>query len=149
MNPYKQATQRSSLGKIPVEFEVKRSKMLKAKNIDADGLYSRQPWDKGAILGEYRGKRLTLQQALKKKQNTNYMFDVKRGRKVWFVIDAANKRRSSFLRYANSADYESQQNTEYIQKRSKIYLKALRPIKKGEEILAWYGNSTSEVNRQS
>jgi hypothetical protein len=139
MEAFKEATKRSSLGKVPLEFEVKQSKLLKAKGIDANGLYSKQPWGKGAILGEYRGKRLTFQRALNKKRNTNYMFDVKRGKKVLFVIDAANKRHSSFLRYANAADYESQQNTQYIQKHGKIYLKALRPIKRGEEILAWYG----------
>jgi hypothetical protein len=145
---FKAASQRSPYGQIPTEFEVKTSGFLRSKGITSTGLYTARSWNKGDILGEYRGKRLNLADALKKKRNRNYMFDVKRGKKVLFVIDAANKHLSSFVRFANAADHVSQQNTEFVQRGEKIYLKALSRIPKGKEILAWYGNQTADVIRQ-
>ena len=149
MSNYKAASKRSPLGTIPPEFEVKTSGFLRDKGINSAGLYTTRQWNKDDILGEYRGKRLTFKKALNKKRNRNYLFDVKRGKKILFVIDAANKQLSSFVRFANAADYGSQQNTEFVQVGQKIFLKALKRIPKGKEILTWYGSRTRDVINQT
>lgn len=141
----KEAEARSILNKIPIGFEVKTSQFLQDKKIRGNGLYSTQIWQKGAILGQYRGRQMTQQQANKKRSHTNYMFDVTKNGKVVYVIDAASKRHSSFLRYVNAADDDTQQNTKFIQRNQKIYLQTLRKIKANEELLAWYGQSTANI----
>lgn len=146
----KRASTRSMLGKIPTGYKVRRSKFLARNQIVGDGLYTENPIERGHFIGEYKGKRLTLEQASKKKQRKSYFFDVK-GKKnvVLFVIDAANKRNSSFVRYANAANTEAEQNAMFVQKHQKIYLKALRDIHAGEEILTWYGPLTQDVINQT
>ena len=128
---------------------VRRSKFLTKNKVFGDGLYAQLPIETGHFIGEYKGKLLTVEQASKKKQNKSYLFDVKGKKKnVLFVIDAANKRTSSFVRYANAANTEAEQNAMFVQKNQKIYLKALRDIRAGEEILTWYGASTRDVINQ-
>jgi hypothetical protein len=111
---YTEASKRSKLNKVPPGYTVKASEHLATKGIVANGLYTDHALKKGDIVAEYRGHILTLEQALKKKKNRSYMFDVKVGKKVVHVIDAANKKLSSFARFANSADYDDQQNVKFV-----------------------------------
>lgn len=145
----KQASTRSSPGKIPAGYAVEQSKFLTQNNVIGDGLYTLLNIEAGHFIGEYKGKRLTVDQAAKKKTKRNYFFDVKGKKKqVLFVIDAADTRASSFLRYVNAANARDEQNATFVQKNRKIYLKALRDIRAGEEILTWYGASTRDLINQ-
>jgi hypothetical protein len=146
---YTKASKRTKLNKVPTGYTVKASQHLAAKGIVANGLYTDHALKNGDVVAEYRGKILSLDQALKKKTNRAYMFDVKVGKKVTHVIDAANKKLSSFARFANSADYDDQQNVKFVQKDKKIYLVAKRKIAKNTELLTWYGKRTSDVIRQT
>jgi hypothetical protein len=146
---YTKASKRTKLNKVPTGYTVKASQHLAAKGITANGLYTDRALKNGDVIAEYRGKILSLDQALKKKTNRAYMFDVKVGKKVTHVIDAANKKLSSFARFANSADYDDQQNVKFVQKDKKIYLVAKRKIAKNTELLTWYGKRTSDVIRQT
>mgnify|MGYP003894413651 CR=1 FL=1 len=65
------------------------------------------------------------------------------------MIDAVVKLNSSFVKYANSADYSAEQNAEFQQIGDSIFLVALgTPIAKGVEILTWYGTNTRQVVNQ-
>ena len=142
---YVAAEKRSVLGKVPSNYAVKRSKFLAKLKISDNGLYTRRALKKNDIIGQYRGIKLSKSQALAKKSHRNYLFDVKVNGKVSHVIDAANKHRSSFTRYVNAPSYLHQQNTKFVQHNKKIYLKAMKDIRAGSELLAWYGKNTKDV----
>lgn len=142
---YEQASKISQLNKVPPGYAVKPSKHLAVKGIVSNGLYSLNALPKDHVIGRYRGKVLTLAEALKKKNNRSYMFDVKVKKKVVHVIDAGNKKTSSFVRFANAADTDDQQNTKFVQKGTEVFLVSLERIPKNTELLTWYGKQTVDV----
>lgn len=145
------ASKRSQLGSIPDGYTVKASKFLNRKKIKSKGLYTDRNLPKDYVIGEYIGVLLTDEEAKNKRKNRNYMFDVRPpcsgddSKEVAFVIDCANKRLSSFVRYANTADFEHQQNSQFVQVGLKIFLVTLKPLRRNTEILAWYGWNTENV----
>jgi hypothetical protein len=146
---YLEASKRTPLNKIPQDYTVKASQHLARKGIVANGLYTQKALPNRYVVAEYLGKQLTLKQALNKKTNRSYMFDVKVGKKIAHVLDAGNKKLSSFARYANSADYDDQQNVKFVQKDRKIYLVTNQKIPPNTELLTWYGKRTADVIRQT
>lgn len=92
---------------------------------------------------------MTVADAVKKKRNMFYMFDVKRGGHVAYVIDGANAKTSSVLRYVNAADTEDQQNAIWKQYAGRIYMMLTKDLSKDREILTWYGAATPEIVGQS
>lgn len=130
---------------------IKQSRLLADKGLVDQGLYTVAALPAGYVVGEYRGRRLTLAEAKKKRRHKKFLFDVRvpRRKAVAFVVDAADKRRSSFVRYVNAADWEEQQNTAFEQKGGRIFLKTLRRIPKGTELLTWYGKNTAGVINSS
>ena len=145
------ASKRSQLGSIPDGYTVKGSKFLERKKIKSKGLHTNTNIPKNYVIGEYIGLLLTDEEAKNKRKNREYMFDVRPpcsgndSRELAFVIDCANKRLSSFVRYVNTADFEHQQNSQFVQVGLKIFLVTLKPLPRNTEILAWYGWNTENV----
>ena len=144
------AAKRSVLGKVPLPFEVRRSRFLHGLGIDGDGLYTTMPLHNKDWIGEYRGVQLSLKEALAKKRALSYMFDVEdKNGKVLHVLDAANKAKSSFVRYVNAANFDIEQNTKFVPVAGhRIFLRAIRDIPANTELLAWYGKRTKDVINQ-
>ncbi len=114
------------------------------------GLFSNRTYKKGDVIQEYKGNILTDNEAEEKKRYRKYMFDVKHKGRVVHVIDAANKKDSSALRYINACltPTEKELNTKFKQYKLKIYLVAVKDIKKDTELLAYYGEDTNGVLEQ-
>ena len=128
-------------------MRVAKSGFLAAKGIRSYGLYSQRRLLKGYVLGEFLGRILSDQEAKTRVGGESYLFDVKNGRKVAYVIDGADARESSVVRYANSADMLGQQNAAWRQYDGRIYLELIKRVSKGREILTWYGENTSRLLR--
>ena len=121
------------------------SRFLRDLGIEGKGLYAARPFARHEYIQEYLGKQITDEEAERKKRFKNYMFDVRRRGRVIFVIDSAQKRLSSAVRYVNAADDDTQQNSAFVQRNGHIMLWAIKPIRKNEEIIAWYGDNTIRV----
>lgn len=127
---------------------VSDSRFLGSMGINGKGLYASRPFRAREYIQEYLGKKITDEQAERKKRFRNYMFDVKRRGRVIHVLDGAQKRHSSAARYVNAANHASQQNAHFVQSGEHILLRALKPIPKNREIIAWYGADTGRVIAQ-
>jgi hypothetical protein len=95
------------------------------------GLFTRIDISKGQLIVEYKGK-LVLWKDVKHEDGYNL---------------------KSFGRYANDARGFSKitglkNNSEYVVKRNKCYLSAIRKIHKGEEILIPYGKAYWDLMRK-
>jgi hypothetical protein len=110
------------------------------------GLHTDHAITKGEYIGEYLGKQLTPKEA--KSVRSKYLFEVKDKGKPLFVLDGKNKKHSSFIRYANAANFESEQNTEFKQHDKRIYLRAIQNIRPNSEILSWYGGGTADIIKE-
>ena len=112
---------------------------VKKSNIaDAgDGLFATKPFKKGQCIAEYRGRRLTLAQALNL-PNTDYLcgFGINLHIDSRFTMDSP-------ARYVNDNFDEACLNAVFDRDQSKQYptLIASRDIHLGEEIYAAYGES--------
>ncbi|NBP03495.1 MAG: SET domain-containing protein-lysine N-methyltransferase [Proteobacteria bacterium] len=126
---------------------VSESKYLNKLGYQGNGLYANQTFNAGDIILEYKGKKITDHQAELKKSHKQYMFDVKDGKKVLFVIDGANNRFASAAKYTNTTRTfaSRQRNSEFIQYNKKIYLVASKKIRQNTEIITYYGNDTDRV----
>ena len=151
-----EASRRSSTKGAPLPDQLSTSRTTlkdkKGKRFTFDGVFSQVSIPKGAFIGEYRGKRISVKESEKYPYNA-YYFDVDSsddfGNKTGFpkhVIDACNPANSSFLRYINAANNESQQNVEFQQHGIQVFAVATRPIKPNQELLTWYGKETAEIN---
>lgn len=95
------------------------------------GLFAGEDIKKGEIIIEYIGDILTKEEA--DKVNTNqYLFEVSRNR----TIDGRS--RGNIARYANHACGGSE-NAESDVKKGRVFVKAIKNIKEGEEITYDYG----------
>jgi SET domain-containing protein len=95
------------------------------------GLFAGENIKKGEIIIEYIGDILTKEEA--DKINTNqYLFEVSRNR----TIDGRS--RGNIARYANHS-CEGSENAESDVKKGRVFIKAIKNIKEGEEITYDYG----------
>ncbi len=112
------------------------------------GLFTRIDISKGQLIVEYKGK-LVLWKDVKHEDGYNaYLFKLNRQ----YAIDGKNYLKS-FGRYANDARGFSKimglrNNSEYVVKKNKCYLSAIRKIQKGEEILIPYGKAYWDLMRK-
>jgi hypothetical protein len=118
----------------PQGVEARRSRLPDA----GDGLYATRNFAKGEVLGEYHGRVLTLYQAARL-ENRDYLMG-------GFGINAHVDARfalSSAARYVNDHFDPAKRNARFVkdkhQKRAKLV--AMRPILRGEEVYASYGES--------
>jgi SET domain-containing protein len=97
------------------------------------GLFATEPIRKGQAIVEYRGRRITAQQAyeIERHGSNRYLFEIN---KQW-TIDGSSRR--NFGRYVNHA---CEPNAEAIMRRTgKLEFVASRWIEPGEEITIDYG----------
>jgi hypothetical protein len=108
MGKYKEASKRTKVGIIS-RYEDKSVRVeerfcfCKQRN--------QRPWSvqqqrlrKGYNIGKYMGRILTVADAEQRKWNKFCMSDIKVGGRIAYVIDGANAKTSSVLRYVNAAD---------------------------------------------
>lgn len=91
-------------------------------------------------IGEYTGKILTPKKYSTLK-NTNYCFQVSINGKPLHYIDGNRKSLTSLINGAKNKTQMKLVNVMAYQYRKKIFLKALRLIKPGEELILDYGKS--------
>jgi len=149
---YEDASLRTIKGTSPTfrnqDVYIAPSNFLRLNNAVGSGLYASRSYDKGDVIQEYIGKRLSITAANKKKTN-RYMFDVKHEKKSAFVIDSYDIRNASAIRYVNSIQHEGEEkkflNTKFVQHNKQIFLVAIKSIKKDQEMVTYYGKFTQGI----
>ena len=95
------------------------------------GLFATEPIKKRTFIAEYKGRRLTTEQAEKLEARGNrYLYEIN---SRW-TIDGSS--RSNVARYAN---HSCRPNAKSHRTRSKVILRAIKAIKPGDEITYDYG----------
>lgn len=121
---------------------------IKSSNIEGAnlGAFSKRDIKEGTRLGAYEGVELNYDDYMKLEDQT-YVFEVgkkQNGRYIIFYIDASDAQNGNELRYVNGAKTPEQQamiNLRAYQYKEKIYYKATRDIKAGEELIIDYGDN--------
>lgn len=103
-----------------------------------EGLFARRAFSAGQVLGHYRGKRLSLAQAMKL-EDRDYLMG-------GFGVNAHVDAREAYAmpgRYVNDNFDASKLNAEFRKNKASrsAALTAIKPIAAGEEIYAAYGSS--------
>ena len=146
------ARKQSPLGKIPATFYLANSTTIKDNhNKSVRGLFTSRFIHKGQLIGEYRGPLISVAHSQRKSRFTQYFFavvDSESKNSLKFVIDGANSRRSSFLRYVNAPNRARDGNTRFVQVEDSILLYATKNIHAQTELLAWYGTHTKQIINQ-
>ncbi|MEI2757421.1 MAG: SET domain-containing protein-lysine N-methyltransferase [Chitinophagaceae bacterium] len=124
---------------------VKKSKLPGA----GKGLFAKKFIPKGTRIVEYKGRIKTWKEVNPDKHENGYIYYVKR----YHVIDAA-KTFSALARYANDARGIARvkgitNNSEYIEEGLKVYIKSVKDIFPGEEILVAYGKEYWDAIRHN
>jgi hypothetical protein len=114
------------------------------------GLFTKSLIHKGELIGEYRGRKVDERYTQVKKRHTQYFFAVSNldTGEMTHVIDGGNARKSSFLRYVNSPNSHQAANAKFVQVGDAILMYAMRDLKPGCELLAWYGPHTKDIINQ-
>ncbi|HZQ12441.1 MAG TPA: SET domain-containing protein [Pseudolabrys sp.] len=101
------------------------------RSVTGFGLFATRPIKKKTRIVEYRGPILDYEAAQRAENRGNrYLFEVSRNR----TIDGTP--RYNIARYAN---HSCNPNAEPVIWRGRVFIKSLRPIKPGEEIVYDYG----------
>lgn len=132
-------------GHVPARFFIKDSPYLKQRGVSGRGLFAAHVIEKGEIFGRYSGPLLTKKQTKHLTDNA-YLFEVidARGAQLW-VIDGSDPARSSALRYINHAESHADQNALFEQINEGVYGRATQTIRRGQEILAHYGENAQDI----
>lgn len=104
------------------------------------GVFAVSTIEKGEKIGEYTGKIVTVKDYSGLK-NTEYCFQVSINGKPLHYIDGNRKYWPSLINGAKTKTQMKLVNVMSYQYRKKIFLKALRSIKPGEELILDYGKS--------
>lgn len=151
MGVYQEASERTKINVTnnysDKYVHVSPSKYLEKLGVTGNGLYTNQEYKAGTPILEYKGKIVTDEQAERKTKKKQYMFDVKKGKKIVHVIDGANNRFASAAKFVNSTRTfaSRERNAEFKQYSGRIYLVASKNIRKNKEILAYYGSDTLRI----
>ena len=118
------------------------------------GVFANKNFKKNTKLGEYKGKEIFINSwsqadkynQLKDKINdTSYIFLIFDGKKPYKIIDAGNSIDSNltnWTRYINGAKTVQQKkkiNAEFYQYDKRAFIKSIKDIQKGDEIILNYG----------
>jgi uncharacterized protein len=103
------------------------------------GLFTKGAILKGTLIVEYRGKITTWKNILAGEIFNGYVFYISRNH----VVDAM-KSKTAFGRYANDAKGLSRikglhNNADYVVRQGKVFIRAIKNIPAGAEILVNYG----------
>ena len=120
---------------------IKRSQISKAGR----GLFTKTPITKGTYIVQYKGRITTWKEVQQSDIFNAYVYYVNRN----YVIDAMPYLKS-FARYANDANGLVKvkgltNNCEYVKDDGKVFVKAIRNINAGDEILVPYGKDYWDV----
>src|SRR5690348_7740538 len=112
------------------------------------GLFTKEPIPKGTVIVEYKGRVTTWDEIKHEDGRNGYLYYVNSKN----VINAKPYVKS-FGRYANDAMGRVRvnglrNNSEYIEKNKRCYIKATKNIKAGEEIFVGYGREYWEMMRK-
>jgi uncharacterized protein len=109
--------------------------------IAGTGAYALVDIPKGNFIAEYTGKVLSLEESHKKKSHYAYYMDVTgKTKRESYVIDGGNRAHSGWARFINCPRWREEENTEYIQRDKRMFVRTIRAIPAGEELTSWYGN---------
>lgn len=125
----------SKIGETPDYISIKKSKIPKA----GKGTFAKVDIPKGTTFGEYVGEVFTGDDI--SKAEGDYLFSVSVKGKEVKIIDGKDPGKSSWVRFVNSPLKFEDGNAHFYQYDQKIFIKARKEIKKGEEILAYYGDT--------
>ena len=122
---------------------IKKSKIPRA----GLGAFANKDISQGTKIGEYKGDVLD-KKAYDKLKNTFYTFEVakknKKGSYKTYYIDASKKKAGRELRFVNGAHGNKQRkliNLEAYQYAEKIFYRAHKNIRAGEELIIDYGDN--------
>ncbi len=109
------------------------------------GLFTKCFIAKGTFIIQYKGKITTWKEVQQSKNFNGYVFYINRNR----VIDAKPFTKH-LARYANDASGISKikglrNNSNYVHEKDKVFIKAIKDIQPGEEILVSYGKDYWDV----
>jgi SET domain-containing protein len=119
----------------PKDLVIKLSSIPRA----GKGLYTKVFIRKGEIIAEYKGKVTTWEDADHDNGTNRYLYYINKK----CVIDAKNYRKSP-ARYANDGKGKKKipgllNNSTYIIENNRVFIKAIKNIQPGSEILVSYG----------
>jgi SET domain-containing protein len=101
------------------------------------GLFATLPIEKGTIIVEYKGRRISHAEAARlEARGSRYMFEIN---SRW-TVDGSSRR--NIARYAN---HSCRPNAESDVVRGKVILRAIKTMKPGEEITYDYGEEYFEI----
>lgn len=126
-------------------LHVKRSKIPGS----GKGLFTNTDIPKGTDIVEYKGKLTDWKNANHKNGDNPYLFYVNRN----IVIDAL-RQLTALARYANDGKGITRvkgvtNNCEYVTKKNKVYIRSVKNIPAGSEILVSYGKEYWDVIRKN
>ena len=96
------------------------------------GVFTTRDIDEGVTIGEYKGERTEYS---KMSENGKYAWKLQNGK----IIDAADVKKSNWLRYINDHRSEEGNNLSMYEHDNCVYYKTIKPIKKGSELFVSYG----------
>jgi hypothetical protein len=113
------------------------------------GLFTKKFIPKGTRIVEYKGRTRTWKEVQKDEDESPYIYYVKRN----FVIDALNDKKA-LARYANDARglqrvKELNNNAEYVEEGTRVFIEATKDIPAGGEIFVGYGPEYWQVIRHN
>jgi SET domain-containing protein len=113
------------------------------------GLFTKKFIPKGTRIVEYKGKTRSWKEVQADEKESPYIYYVKRN----FVIDALNDKKA-LARYANDARglqrvKEINNNAEYAEDGTRVFIEAAKDIPAGGEILVGYGPEYWQVIRHN
>lgn len=109
------------------------------------GAFARCDLPANRVIGEYLGK---IFESDDPRATGAYLFQVYgRGGRLLHLIDGKVKKYSSWVRFVNTPQREEDANAEFFQKSGRIFIKTIRPIPAGEEIMAYYGDDYVDTIR--
>jgi len=118
--------------------------MIKASSLHGFGAFSRVELPSNTCIGEYIGVNIVDDEA---NPQSDYRFSVMNGFNVLYTIDAQDPQSSSWVRYINTSMTPKGANVRFYQHSKRIFVKTLRRIPVGTELLAYYGKEEVEFIR--
>ena len=131
--------------KTPADFIIKKSTLP----FSGKGLFTKQLIKRGAKIVEYKGKLTTWKDADHDDGRNFYIYYIDRN----YVIDARPYKKM-LARYVNDAkglrkNPDIKNNSTYIIKKTKVFIKAMKDIPAGNEIFAGYGKEYWTVIKEN
>ena len=120
--------------KPPSYIEIKESTIPNA----GKGAFANVDIPEDTTIGEYLGKNYIGKDI--SNAHGDYLFSIKVKNKEVKIIDGKSKSLSSWVRYVNSPLKFEDGNAHFYQYNQKIFIKTRKPIKKGDELFAYYGD---------